>query len=172
MVIRPHVLTALVITLAGWQAAEAGILPGGDFGDEQTSIVYDTASGELEVNTPASSELTSINIHSVAGIFSAELPHCFGSFCQDIDDNSLFRASFREGFGDFSWGNIADPGLEEQFILDDLTVVGSLRGGGGLSDVDLIYIPIPEPSTLTLTALSLPGLLALGWRWRKRHASI
>ena len=42
--------------------------------------------------------------------------------------------------------------------MGDLTVVGSLAGGGDLGNVDLIYIP--EPSTLLLLALGLLGILA------------
>jgi hypothetical protein len=41
-------------------------------------------------------------------------------------------------------------------VLNDLTVVGSLAGGGALGNVDLIYIP--EPSTFALAALALLGL--------------
>jgi hypothetical protein len=41
-------------------------------------------------------------------------------------------------------------------------VVGSLAGGGGLGDVDLIYIP--EPSTALLLALALAAWLGGGFR--------
>ena len=37
----------------------------------------------------------------------------------------------------------------------DLSVVGSLNGGGDLGAVDLIYIP--EPSSLVLLSLALAG---------------
>ena len=42
--------------------------------------------------------------------------------------------------------------------MSDLTVVGSLEGGGDLGNVDLIYVP--EPSTLVLLTLGLLGLAA------------
>jgi hypothetical protein len=45
-------------------------------------------------------------------------------------------------------------------LLNDLTVVGSLAGGGDLGNVDLIYVP--EPSTVLLLALG--GLLCLGFK--------
>ena len=50
----------------------AAIVPGGRKDDEQTSIVYDPSTGELAVNAPASTELTSINIDSAASIFTGE----------------------------------------------------------------------------------------------------
>ena len=47
-------------------------------------------------------------------------------------------------------------------MANDLTVVGSLAGGGDLGNVDLIYVP--EPSTLVLLTLGLMGLVACGLR--------
>jgi hypothetical protein len=46
--------------------------------------------------------------------------------------------------------------LSQDFVLNDLTVVGSLAGGGDLGAVDLIYIP--EPSTILLLAMGLAAL--------------
>ena len=43
--------------------------------------------------------------------------------------------------------------------MNDLTVVGSLGGGGGLGDVDLVYVP--EPTGITLLALGLLGSMLL-----------
>ena len=38
-------------------------------------------------------------------------------------------------------------------MVNDLTVVGSLQGGGALGDVDLIYVP--EPTSVLLMAVGL-----------------
>ena len=54
-------------------------------------------------------------------------------------------------------GNVAAAGLTEEFLLEDLSVVGSLAGGGPLGDVDLIYVP--EPAALLLALL---GVLTVG----------
>ena len=46
------------------------------------------------------------------------------------------KAVFRADFRSISFGNVAQPGLDEDFLQGDLTVVGSLAGGGPLGDVE------------------------------------
>ena len=84
-----------------------------------------------------------------------------GSFDNDADNN-IFKATFGSSFGSVSFGNVAQAGLSEEFMLSDLTVVGSLQGGGALGDVDLIYVP--EPSSIALLVL---GSLAIVARRRR-----
>jgi hypothetical protein len=116
--------------------------------EERTSIVYDGNTGELSVNAPVHTELTSIHIDSTLGIFTGSAAQILGgSFDNDVDDNN-FEAIFGSSFGSLSFGNVAQPGLTEISLLDDLTVTGSLAGGGDLGDVDLIYVP--EASTVML----------------------
>ena len=43
--------------------------------------------------------------------------------------------------------------LSQVVVAGDLTVVGSLAGGGDLGAVDLIYVPVPEPSAWMLAIL-------------------
>ena len=143
------------IYLAGPYAA---LGPNGQANDGQTSIIYNAGSGELAVDTPAGTELTSINIDSATGIFTGDAAENLGgSFDNDADDN-IFKATFGSSFGTLSFGNVAQSGLTENFLLDDLTVVGSLQGGGALGDVDLIYVP--EPTSLVLLLLAAFALLA------------
>ena len=108
------------------------------------------------MDAPAGTELTSINIDSRALIFTgASAEHLGGSFDNDTDAN-IFKATFGGSFGSMSFGNVAQAGLSPQFVLNDLTVVGSLAGGGGLGDVDLIYVP--EPTTWLLFVIGFCGL--------------
>ena len=86
------------------------------------------------------------------------------SFDNDADGN-IFKATFGGSFGSLSFGNVAQPGLSQDFVLNDLSVVGSLAGGGALGDVDLIYVP--EPSAALLSLLGVLGVIA----WRRRLGS-
>lgn len=142
----------------------AAIKPAGHAGDAQTSIRYDPRTGELAVDAPAGSQLTSINIDSAAQIFTgAPAANLGGSFDNDADGN-LFKATFGSSFGSLSFGHVAQTGLSAEFIQNDLAVVGSLAGGGGLGEVDLIYVP--EPSALVLVGLGLASALAQRGRSR------
>jgi hypothetical protein len=131
----------------------AAIQQGGRLGDGQTSVVYNASTGELAVDGTAGTELTSINIDSASGIFTgAAAANLGGSFDNDADGN-IFKATFGSSFGRVSFGNVAQAGLSEEFMLNDLTVVGSLAGGGDLGAVDLVYVP--EPASALLLAVGI-----------------
>ncbi len=141
----------------------ASIGKGGTPGDGQTSIVYNPSTGELAVDAPAGPELTSINIDSAGSIFTGDAAQNLGGSFDNDADNNIFKATFGSSFGSLSFGKVAQAGLSEEFVLNDLTVVGSLNGGGDLDNVDLIYIP--EPSAI---ALATVGLLSVVVAWRRR----
>jgi hypothetical protein len=137
---------------------------GGTTGDGQTSVVYNALTGEVAIDAPAGAQLTSVNIDSAAGIFTGDpAQNLGGSFDNDADGN-IFKATFGDRFGSLSFGAVAQAGLSEEFVGNDLTVVGSLAGGGDLGNVDLVYIP--EPSTVALLALGVIGI-AVGRRRRQ-----
>lgn len=138
------------------------IRPGGLEQDGQTSVGYDAGSGEVWVDAPAGVELTSINIDSAQGIFTGDpAENLGGSFDHDADDN-LFKATFGDSFGSIRFGAVAQPGLSEATLLDDLTVIGSRAGGGDLGQVDLIYVP--EPAGILLAVLGWIAVVIIGWR--------
>jgi hypothetical protein len=144
----------------------AAIQPGGSTGDGQTSVVYDANTGEVRVDAPANTELTSINIDSAAGIFTGDPAQNLGGSFDNDANNNIFKATFGSSFGSLTFGNVAQPGLSEAMVLNDLTVIGSLAGGGDLGAVDLIYVP--EPSAVALLALGgAAAWLSLGRRRRR-----
>ena len=76
-------------------------------------------------------------------------------------DNNIFKATFGSSFGSLSFGNVAQTGLSEAFVLSDLTIVGSLAGGGDLGSVDFVYVP--EPASFVFLVLGLLALLSMNF---------
>ena len=99
-----------------------------------------------------------MNIDSAGGIFTGTAAaNLGGSFDNDADGN-IFKATFGGSFGTVSFGNVAQTGLTKDFVLGDLSVVGSLAGGGDLGNVDLVYVP--EPTSVLLLSVGFAiGLL-------------
>ena len=161
--------TATVVLISGAAAMAQGplsaVAPGGMPGDDQTSIMYNPTTGSVDVDAPAGVGLTSINISSAGSVFTGgpamNLDGDFDIFAAD----TIFKATFGSEFGTLSFGMIATTGLSEQFVLEDFTVDGSLATGGGLGDVDLIYVP--EPTSLALLGLGLASIAGLAWRRRR-----
>jgi hypothetical protein len=133
----------------------AAIAPAGSRGDGQTSVIYNATTGELAVDAPAGTQLTSINIDSAAAIFTGQAAQNLGGSFDNDSDNNLFKATFGSSFGSLSFGNVAQAGLAEDMLLGDLSVIGSLAGGGSLGDVDLVYLPVPEPAGVALAIVAL-----------------
>ncbi len=149
----------------------AAVSPNGRRDDGQTSIVYDANTGEVAVDAPAGMELTSINLDSAAGIFAGNPAQNLGGSFDNDSDSNLFKATFGSSFGSLSFANVTKAGLAEQFVLGDLTVVGSLAGGGGLGDVDLVYVPVPEPAGAPLAIVGLVFLaLSTGSNAKRERA--
>jgi hypothetical protein len=140
----------------------AAVQSNGQRGDGQTSIIYDPGTGELAVDAPAGVELTSINIDSSAGIFTGNRAQNLGGSFDNDADNNIFKATFGSSFGSLSFGNVAQAGLSQEVLLNDLSVVGSLAGGGPLGDVDLVYVPEPASALMLLV-----GLVACLFPFRK-----
>lgn len=144
--------------------AYAAIASDGIRSDGQTSVVYDASTGDLAVDAPFGTELTSINIDSAAAISTGKPEQNLGGSFDNDADNNLFKATFGDSFGSLSFGNVAQLSLSEDFVLSDLSVVGSLAGRGNLGDLDLIYVP--EPTTFVLMGLALAGAVMMCGRGR------
>ena len=133
----------------------SAVRSGGMEGDGQASVRYDPSTGEVAVDAPADVQLTSISIESAASVFvGANANNLGGSFDNDADGN-IFKATFGGSFASLSFGNVAQTGLSQEFLLSDLSIVGSRQGGGGLGDVDLVYIPEPASSIYVLLAVAV-----------------
>jgi hypothetical protein len=136
----------------------AAIKTGGMMGDGQASVTYNPSTGEVGVNAPAGTDLTSVNIDSASGIFTGDPAQNLGGSFDNDSDSNIFKATFGGSFGALTFGNVAQTGLSEEFLANDLTVVGSLSGGGDLGPVDLIYVPEPAAALLMLIGCMV-GLL-------------
>ena len=141
------------------QGPYAAVQSGGVANDGQTSVGYDAGTGEVFVDAPAGVELTSINIDSASGIFTGDAAQNLGGSFDNDADNNIFKATFGGSFGSLTFGNVAPAGLAQDMLMNDLTVVGSLAGGGDLGNVDLIYVP--EPNALLLLLLGVLGTLRI-----------
>jgi hypothetical protein len=117
------------------------------------TVAYRAATGEIFVEVPEGTRLTSISIDSLSGIFTGNAAHHLDGGFDNNDDQNIFKAAFGSSFGSISFGDVAAPGLGEQLLLSDLAVMGWFEGGGTIDGVPLLYIPIPEPSTTMLLAL-------------------
>ena len=131
----------------------AAIGIGGAKGDDQTSLVYDAATGELAVDAPVGLELTSINVTSNAGMFIGSKPAVLDGAFDNFAADNVFKATFGGSFGSISFGNVLPSGIGEADLVADLSAVGSLAGGGDLGDVDFVYVPEPASVLLLLAAL-------------------
>jgi hypothetical protein len=131
----------------------AGISPSDGNRDDVTAVQYDPKSGEVVVQVPDDIQLTSISIDSAAGVFTGEPAQSLGGGFDIDSDGTIFKATFGSSFGSLQLGKVAQPGLSEDLLRRDLTVIGSLAGGGGLGDVQLVYVP--EPTTILLLVCGL-----------------
>ena len=132
-------VAALVVCAGLANTSKGAILPNGILHDEQSSIVYNIHTGEVAVDASSSASITSISLASASGIFTGDpAANLGGAF--DIDrDTLIFKATFGSSFGSLSFGTVARPNLDMDFLLSDLTAIGSLDGGGDLGDVDFVY---------------------------------
>ena len=163
----------MCMALIGDSSTRADLLPGGMLDDGDFSVLYDARTGEIGLDVPFGFEVTSMAVQSASSIFTADPAENLGGSLDHDRVDSIFKATIGDVFGSVSFGSVGQPGLSESFLLGDLTVLGTTRGGGGVGDtvsplgpsapVDLVYIP--EPSTLVGVFMGVTGFaLWLGGR--------
>ena len=136
--------------------------------DEQTSLIYDAATGQLEIVAPTHRNLTSINITSLASRFTGnEIDKLDGPFDNSSTDN-IFKATMDGSFSFLDFGDVLPANLSETQVLNDLFVFGSLDDGSALAVVNLMYVPIPEPTAVVLAVIGLVSFVITPPRSRQR----
>jgi hypothetical protein len=132
------------------------LAPYPEWEDDQVALGYEAATGRVWIEPPPEKMLTSLSITSEAGVFDGAPPEqldgpfdLFGphrsSPCRwyvacGADLSILFKVTFGGSFGSRDVGNVAEPELARDYLLNDWYVAGSLAGGGALGDVNLVYV--------------------------------
>ncbi|MCA9214250.1 MAG: hypothetical protein KDB27_14360 [Planctomycetales bacterium] len=101
-------------------------------------VVFDASTGELSYigNSP----LESIDVISASGIFTGDAATQLGG-ANDVDTDTRILKHDPRGIVDVSFGAVAETGLADAFLLDDLTVFGTFLGESESRPVDLEIIP-------------------------------
>ena len=131
---------AVTVALFSATSSYASLIPNGVYGDEQASVAYSAVTGELAIDAPASKNFTSINFDSVSAVFTESPALNLGGSFDNHSPGNIFKATFGKSFKSLNFGKVAATGLEEAFLLNDLTVVGSFNDGSEFTPVDLIYV--------------------------------
>jgi tRNA A37 threonylcarbamoyladenosine biosynthesis protein TsaE len=110
--------------------------------DGRTSIQYDARTGAFTIQ-PDSQPVGLFQIKSASGIFNAPANLPPGGLGFDVNtamEKAWAGLQFNAFLADFPLGVITVPGLPQNFLLSDLTLVGS--GGFGTTNraFDLVYI--------------------------------
>ena len=106
----------------------------------EVNLVYHAATGELELRTPFT--LDTFEVTSNGGSF-------FGTNCEnlaslfDVCTTAKYFKLDPRGFGSITLGMVLPPGLTRDFLVQDLRIDGSFKGGGNIRPVEIVVIPDP-----------------------------
>jgi len=144
--------------------AEESLAEQGGEAAAEVALVYDARSGNLALES-GGNQLSTIAIESAGEMLlaSAESQSLLGGLA-DVNSSEIFGKLDPSGISDLDFGAALPAGLTRAMLADDLTVNGSLVGGGFVGGYSLVYVP--EPGTL---ALAFAGLILL-LLWKQRYA--
>ena len=114
-----------------------------------TILEYNPSNGDFRfyLLPEATRAMTTIEIVSESAIFDGPGAPCrFVGLFDIYTPRKLFKLD-PAGFSDFTCEGAAQTDLTLNFLTEDLTVSGSLAGGGSLTDVVFL---VPEPSSVGL----------------------
>jgi hypothetical protein len=106
------------------------------------TVIYDSATGNLYIDNPLE-DLTGINFESESGIFTdaEEADLWWNAMFTDLDEGAIGSAVFGSFFtGDCDLGEVATAGLDESFLLNDLTLTYTRAGVTGSLLATLVVI--------------------------------
>ena len=131
--------------------------------NHRTTLVYDATNGEVSLEVEENASIDAILIESDSGIFISNTAENLGGEDDVYNANSVFKFS-ADAFESFSFGNIAEPGLSKEFLLNDLTSLAFKHPGQSVAGpISLAYVP--EPSSQVLAG----GMMLMSaWFMRRR----
>lgn len=127
--------------------------PGGVMG--LATLIYSPATGDLHLVT-RNREITTIEIISADRLFQGDRPPELDGLFDVYNAGKIFKLD-PAGFGDLFFPAALPPDLSFAELAQDLTINGSVVGGGAL-DATLQYEFIPEPRSSLLAIFGVIGI--------------
>ena len=146
------------------QGPQAAIFTAAAPSEGEIVLEYDPQTGDIVVDSE-NQILTSFQLTSEENIFTTGHGESLNGIFDVDRADKIFKLNV-DGFSELRLESLAPAGLSEDFLLTDLSIDGSLLGGGGLENVRLSMVP--EPSGLLILLAGLVLLRPLFGRSRRR----